>query len=290
MATHQSALTPISDFFPSSEVATMQQTDSAAYKLKPRSFHKSAYLWVHPVDFHPGVNHAWQYYQTPKSAVASKQFCLLNPLLQFCLQFNLTICISKSKWLSLTITLQLRSHCLGHPSMLFCTSVTRWPIHQMCHNAQDKFTKEAIHLWGLLLVSFNLAKQFCLFLAQVLFLWTTILIGRIFPLILLLTIIQLINLHFLLAHSPNPVGAIILMNNWLKYLANLLTHLILIRLLVLIIMQGELKPTFPTPSAALSLTSSIISCSNAIYISVLIRCNSTWTLRRSTLQWPTSLE
>jgi len=42
MATHQSALTPISDFFPSSKVATMQQTDIAAHKLKPRSFHKSA--------------------------------------------------------------------------------------------------------------------------------------------------------------------------------------------------------------------------------------------------------
>jgi len=38
------ALSPILDFFPSSEVATMQQTDSAAHKLKPRSFHKSAHL------------------------------------------------------------------------------------------------------------------------------------------------------------------------------------------------------------------------------------------------------
>ena len=43
--THQSALTPISDFFPSSKVATMQQTDSAAYKLKPRSFHKFAHCY-----------------------------------------------------------------------------------------------------------------------------------------------------------------------------------------------------------------------------------------------------
>ena len=53
-----------SDFSPSSEVATMQQIDSIAHKLKPRSFHKSAYLWVHSADFHPGVNCAWQYYQT----------------------------------------------------------------------------------------------------------------------------------------------------------------------------------------------------------------------------------
>ena len=58
MAIHQSALTPILDFFPSSEVVTIWQTDSAAYKLKPRSFHKSAYLQVHNVDFHPSVNHA----------------------------------------------------------------------------------------------------------------------------------------------------------------------------------------------------------------------------------------
>ena len=44
MATHQSALISILDFFPSSEVATMQQTDGAVYKLKPRSFHKSAHF------------------------------------------------------------------------------------------------------------------------------------------------------------------------------------------------------------------------------------------------------
>ena len=55
-AIHQSALTPISDFFLSSEVATMWQTDSAAYKLKPRSFHKSAHLQVYSIDFHPNVN------------------------------------------------------------------------------------------------------------------------------------------------------------------------------------------------------------------------------------------
>ena len=61
-----------------------------AYKLKPRLFHKSTHLWDHLMDFHP-----WQYYQTTKSTVASKQFCLLNPLLQFCLQSNL--CTSKSK-------------------------------------------------------------------------------------------------------------------------------------------------------------------------------------------------
>ena len=69
MATHQSALTFILDFFPSPEVVTTWQIDGAAHKLKPRLFYKSAYFWVHSVDFHPSVNHAWQYYQTPKSAV-----------------------------------------------------------------------------------------------------------------------------------------------------------------------------------------------------------------------------
>ena len=55
-ATHQSTLTPISDFFLLSEVVTMQQMDSTAYKLKPRLFHKFAQLQVHSVDFHPSVN------------------------------------------------------------------------------------------------------------------------------------------------------------------------------------------------------------------------------------------
>ena len=185
----KSALTFISDFFLSSEVATIQQTDSIAHKLKPRSFHKSAYLYVHSVDFHSGVNRAWQYYQTSKSTVVSEQFHLLNPLLQFHLQFNLTIRISKSKWPLLAIILQLQSYCLGHPSIWSCISVTRWLIHQMCYNTQNESTKETVHLWGLLPVQFNLAGQFCLFLAQVLFLQTTILIGRMLPLILVLTII-----------------------------------------------------------------------------------------------------
>jgi len=154
----------------------------------------------------------------------------------------------------------------------------------MRYNTQDKSTKEAIHLQGLLLVQFNLAEQFCLFLAQVSFLWTIILIGRMLLLILVLTIIQLIDPHLLLAHGPNPIRAIILINNWLKYLANLLTLLILIRLLVPILILGELKPTFLTLSVALSLTSSIISYSNAIYISMLIRCNLTQTLQKLTLQ------
>ena len=44
-ATYQSALTSILDFFLSSEIATIQQIDGAAYKLKPRLFHKSI-LWT----------------------------------------------------------------------------------------------------------------------------------------------------------------------------------------------------------------------------------------------------
>jgi len=44
MVTYQSALTLISDFFLPSEVATTWQIDSAAHKLKLRSFHKFAHL------------------------------------------------------------------------------------------------------------------------------------------------------------------------------------------------------------------------------------------------------
>ena len=185
----KSAFTPILDFFLLSEVVTTWQTDDVAHKLKPRLFHKSAQLWVHLVDFHPSVNHIWQYYQTTKSAVASEQFHLLNPLLQFCLQFNSTICTSSSKWLSLAITLQLWSHCLEHPSIQSYISVTIWLICQMLHDAQDKFIKEAVHLWDLSLVQFNLIKQFCLFLAQVSFLQTTILIRRMLLLLILLLIL-----------------------------------------------------------------------------------------------------
>ena len=38
--TYQSALTSISDSFLLSEVVTMQQINSTAYRLKPRSFYK----------------------------------------------------------------------------------------------------------------------------------------------------------------------------------------------------------------------------------------------------------
>jgi len=47
IATHQSALTSILDFFLSSEVVITWQTDGAAHKLKLRLFHKSTHLWVH---------------------------------------------------------------------------------------------------------------------------------------------------------------------------------------------------------------------------------------------------
>ena len=133
------------------------------------------------------------------------------------------------------MTLQLWSHHLGYPLILSHISVTRWLICQMLHNAQDKFTKEATHLQGLLLVLSILAEQFCLFLTQVLLLQTMILIGRMLLLLILLLTQQLIDLHLLLTHSQNPVGAIILMNNWPTYSANLLTLLMLIRLLDLIL-------------------------------------------------------
>jgi len=73
------------------------------------------------------------------------------------------------------------------------------------------------------------------------------------------------------------------MNNWLRYLVNLLTLLTLIRLLDLILIQGELKPTSPALSVVLSLTSLIISCFNAGYISTLIWRNLTQTLQNSKL-------
>ena len=185
MVTHQSVLTSTQTFSPSSEVATTWQTDGAAHKLKPRLFYKSVYLQDHPVDFHPGVNHAWQYYQTSKSAVASEQFCLLNPLSQFHLQ-STRLHTSKSKWLFLAIILQLQSHHLGHPSTQSRISVTRWLICQMCHDVQDESIKEAVYLWDLLPVQSNLARQFCLFLAQVSSPQTMILIGRMLPLLILL--------------------------------------------------------------------------------------------------------
>jgi len=61
MATYQLALTSISDLFPLSEIVTMQQTDGAAHKLKPRLFHKFTHLQVYSVDFHPSMNHAWHF-------------------------------------------------------------------------------------------------------------------------------------------------------------------------------------------------------------------------------------
>ena len=160
--------TPISTHFhldsSPPEVAITWQTDSIAHKLKPRSFYKSAHLWVHSADFHSSVNCAWQYYQTPKSAVTSEQFCLLNSLSQFCLQ-SISLHTSKSKWLPLAVIPQLWSHCLKHPSTQSRISATRWLIHQMHHNAQDDFISEAVHLRGFPLVQSNLPGQFCLSLA-----------------------------------------------------------------------------------------------------------------------------
>jgi len=164
---------------------------------------------------------------------------------------------------------------LEHPSTRSCVSVTKWLICQMCHDIQDESIKEAVHLQGLPPVQSNLPRQFCLSLAQVSSLWTIILIGRMLPLLILLLTYQLIDLLPLLAHSPNPSGAIILMNNWLRYSADLLTLSTLIRLPHLILIQGELKSASLTLSVALSLTSLIIFCFNAGYISALIKRNST---------------
>jgi len=55
-----------------------------------------------------------------------------------------------------------------------------------------------------------------LFLAQVSSLWTMILIGRMLPLILVLTMIQLINPHLLLTHGPNCYDWCLLETVWRK--------------------------------------------------------------------------
>ena len=68
------------------------------------------------------------------------------------------------------------------------------------------------------------------------------------------------------------------MNSWPMYLVNLLIHSMLIRLLVLILIQEELKPISLTSSVALSPTSLIISYSNITSTSILIQHNSTWIL------------
>ena len=54
----------------------MRQTDGAAHKLKPRSFHKSAHLRVHSVDFHPSVNCIWQPVLFVKKKDGSLHLCV----------------------------------------------------------------------------------------------------------------------------------------------------------------------------------------------------------------------
>jgi len=115
-------------------------------------------------------------------------------------------------------------------------------------------------------------RQSHLFLAQVLFLQTTILVGRILPLLILL--VDIITLTILLTCGQNPsVAIILLMDNWPMFSVILLTHLMPIRLLVLILIQEELKLTFPILLVVLSSTTSTI-----IFTSMQILCNSIWTL------------
>ena len=80
MVTQQSVLTSTRTSSPSSEVVTMRQTDGAAHKLKPRSFHKSAHLRVHPADFHPSVNCTW-HLSTSLSTPLESPLYLLTPYL-----------------------------------------------------------------------------------------------------------------------------------------------------------------------------------------------------------------
>jgi len=63
------------------------------------------------------------------------------------------------------------------------------------------------------------------------------------------------------------------MSNWLTYLVILQAYLLLIKYLILILIQEELKPIFLTLSVVLSLISLIISYFNIIFIFTPIPCN-----------------
>ena len=105
---YQSVLTFISDFFLSSEVVTTWQIDSTAHKLKPRSFYKSAYLWVHSADFHPSVNCAWHCIrETQENSIESS---LQNSLSYILLQMvHASYCAPCPKWL-----------CVRHEANMWC--------------------------------------------------------------------------------------------------------------------------------------------------------------------------
>ena len=165
---------------------------------------------------------------------------------------------------------------------LYWTSET--PLSSSITTSEYLICNKADYLWGFLLILFNLTRQFYLSLVQVLFLQTMILIGKMLLLLILLLIWYLIDPLFLLAHSQNPIRAIILINSWLIYSVDSQIHLMLIKSLVLILIQEELKPASLIPLAALSLTSSIIFYFNITSTSTLILCNLTQTLQKSTFQ------
>ena len=78
-----SVLTSTRTSSPSSEVATTRQTDGAAHKLKPRSFHKSAHLRVHPADFHPGVNRTWHWVKNLSTSTLTFNIVQFFPSLNY---------------------------------------------------------------------------------------------------------------------------------------------------------------------------------------------------------------
>ena len=63
------------------------------------------------------------------------------------------------------------------------------------------------------------------------------------------------------------------MNNWLTYLVGLQTHLLLIKILVLILIQEKLKLVSPILLVVLNLTSLLISYFNITFMSALILHN-----------------
>ena len=143
----------------------------------------------------------------------------------------------------------------------------------MSCNNQDTFTKEANYLLGFQFILFNLLGQSCLSLAQVLFLQIMILIRRILQLLILLVILIILTTLRLTYGQNSSIVMILLINNWPTFLVILLIYSILIKSLVLILIQRKLKLAFLIHLAVLSLTSSIISCSNIIFISMQTLCN-----------------
>ena len=225
------------------------------------------------MDFYLSVNRAWQYYQTPKSTITSEQFCLLNSLSQFCLQFNFVFCTSKSKMAfschnSSTLVLLLGT--LFNTISYFSNQMAYSPnalqclrrIYQRGHLSLRSLSstiqpgQTVLSVSGPSIVSVDNNLN-----------WENALANPI-------TNNNIANRPISSTCSwSKPCWS----KNTNKQLANILgwltKYLILIRLPVPILIQEKLKPISLTSLVALSLTSLIIFCFNITYISMLIWYN-----------------